>query len=178
MSSVYTPNNDCSLSRTPSGRPRMEVTIWNGSLVTWARSASDTLMGGDDWLLPAASIGSTPRLDASAARKPMTISALRFFVQTELVPDWIREGGERAHARADLLAWCEHATARALHLLQRVRDGVHHDVDAGALVGRAIAFLHPGSAHGAGVVKGQLAVAARPDLPTEDAAVEIGGILG
>ena len=41
MSSVWVPNNVCSPSRTPSGRPLMDVTISNRSSFTWARSSAD-----------------------------------------------------------------------------------------------------------------------------------------
>ena len=45
MSSDGLPNNVCSSSRTPSGSPRMDVTMPNGSSFTWARSAPDSTGG-------------------------------------------------------------------------------------------------------------------------------------
>src|SRR5688572_18167537 len=50
MSSVGLPNNACSPSRTPSGSPRIDVTIWNRSFFTWARSVSDSAPVGTAWL--------------------------------------------------------------------------------------------------------------------------------
>src|SRR4030095_170749 len=50
ISSVWLPNNVCSPSRTPSGSPLMDVTIWNRSSFTWSRNAPGKAVGGTAWL--------------------------------------------------------------------------------------------------------------------------------
>src|SRR5688572_2308917 len=50
MSSVGLSNNVCSESRTPSGSPRIDVTMPNRPSRTWARSSVDSAPGAVAWL--------------------------------------------------------------------------------------------------------------------------------
>src|SRR5688572_27244617 len=101
-------------------------------------------------------------------------SASWLFVETELVAHWIGERRERAHAGADFLARRRDASTGGLDLLQRRSDVVDHDVGPRALVRSAVALLDPRSTNAAGIIEGEVAIAARPDLPSKDAAVELG----
>src|SRR5256885_2618041 len=103
----------------------------------------------------------------------MISSALGFLVKPELVPDRISECRECPHVLPDLRSRRQHSAAGGLDTLERVRDRVHHDVRAGALIRRPVALLHPCAAHTAGIVERQLAIASRSHLPAEDGTVKL-----
>src|SRR5204863_1940105 len=103
---------------------------------------------------------------------------VRLLVKSELVTDRIGKDSEGAHLPPNLFARRGHLPATLLNLLQRLRDAVHHDVSPSALIGCSIAFFDPGATHTAGVIEGQVSVAALPHFPTENLRVELRGVLG
>src|SRR5262245_40220188 len=88
MSSVWLPNSVCSSSRTPSGSPLMDVTIWNRSSFTWARSAADNAVGGTAWL------------PATTAAQTVTIIAPESLVDAVTRMASVRRDGEDACGEA------------------------------------------------------------------------------
>lgn len=103
----------------------------------------------------------------------MRPSAPSFLIESEFVPDRIREYRKRAHAWAEFRTRRQHSTTRRLDPLQGLRDAVHHDIGPGPLVGSPIALFDPGAAHSTRVIEGELAIPPSRDCPAENAAVEV-----
>src|SRR6266480_6634612 len=100
-------------------------------------------------------------------------------IESELVPDGIREYCKCAHPGPDSRARRENPAPSGLDTFQSVRNDINHDVGPRAFVRGSIAFLYPSPAHAAtSIVEGEFPIPAFPNLPAENTAVEVGGRLG
>ena len=97
----------------------------------------------------------------------MSRSALRFLIEPECVSDGIGENGKCPHSWADVGAWRQDSATRSPYALE------------GSVMPSTMMYvrvcssgvLHPGPAHPASVIKGQLAISPSPDVPAEKRAV-------
>src|SRR5438477_1186739 len=99
-------------------------------------------------------------------------------VESEFVPDGIREYRKCTQPGPDIRTRREHTAPSGLNTLQRVRNDIDHDVGPRVFVRGSIALLHPRPAHATSIVEGQFTVPSFPDLPAENTAVEVGGGFG
>src|SRR5258706_252989 len=118
------------------------------------------------------------RSSCGPALRPGAHSASRFLIQAELIADGIREHGERAHPGPDVSPRRQDSTTSGLNPLQGVRNDIYHDVGARWFVWGPIALLHPGAAHAGRVIEVERDIPPAPDLPAEEAAIQVGGRLG
>src|SRR2546425_2126786 len=135
------------------------------------------LLGGALWLRRASLPEDPPSfrgpMFARSELNNLRSSAAGFLVKTELIPRRIGEYRKCAHACADIRTKRQNAPPCSLDPLERIGDSIHHDIGPCPFVSSPIALLDPCAAHSAGVIEGELTVPTSPDLPAENAAVEV-----
>src|SRR5438093_3342752 len=99
-------------------------------------------------------------------------------VESEFVPDGIREYCKCAHPGPDIRTRRENTAPSGLNTLQSVCNDIDHDVGPRVFVRGSIALRYPSPAHATSIVEGQFAIPTFPNLPAENTAVEVGGGFG